>query len=164
MYLSIYLCIYVSMYVCMYIHVRNSIIYIYMNIIECVICASITIYIYTYIHIYMCVCFTVIYLYHIICSIRTHFGVSVRKTLSGPQSPTLCSFLITGCNSRYEDFNFGARYLKSSGPAVHAWHCLAPLWRFVRAATFAVVAVAPCTTSSAVIRCQRIAAGEAVHS
>jgi hypothetical protein len=54
--------------------------------------------------------------------------------------------------------------LKSSGPAVHAWHCLAPLWRFVRAATFAVVAVAPCTTSSAVIRCQRIAAGEAVHS
>ena len=112
-----------------------------MNIIEymCRMCVCYNIYIY----ISVCVFFTVIYLYHIICSIRTHFGVSVRKTLSGPQSPTLCSFLITGCNSRYEmyeDFKF--------------WGSIFEIQRSD---------VGPCTTSSAVIRCRRIAAGEAAH-
>ena len=111
----------------------------------------------------VCVClfFTVIYLYHIICSIRTHFGVSVRKTLSGPQSPTLCSFLITGCNSRYEmyeDFKFWGSIFEIQRSCCS---CLALLGASV--ALFSRSDVGPCTTSSAVIRCRRIAAGEAAH-
>lgn len=78
-------------------------------------------------------------IYTILYVLSEHTSVyRCEKRLADPNPQRYALFSSQDATQGMRISNFGARYLKSSGPAVHAWHCLAPLWRFFRAATFAV--------------------------